>query len=122
MVYQAVFIVHVSGGIMTLLCAGFAFAEMWRGHPEWYRTCARVLGALAAFEILSGAFLSVLSLEISAAALCGGIAVYLALVFAVEYLLYVKTRRAVLVFPTGSALAPIAASLAVFSFVLSAGY
>ncbi len=122
MTYIFFFVLHIAGGCVTLGVAVYAAFGMWRARVEQYRTLAIGLGMLAAFEIVTGALLSIVSIDISAATLCNRIVLYLTFVFCVELMLLVRIKNASLTFPTELALSPIAASLAVFAGVLALGF
>ena len=119
MAYEITFVLHIIGALATGMVGAYALVALWNHFAEKYRFVAVVLGGLAAFEVLSGTTLSVLSLQISAASLCSRIVLYLSLVFVIEGLLLYRMHRDSLVFPLVATFTPILASLtALFAAVV----
>ena len=122
MAYEIVLIAHIIGACVTGVVAAYASVAMWNDFSDKYRLCATILGSLAAFEIVSGTALSVLSLQVSAASLCSRIFLYLAIVAIVELLLFARMKKVSVTFPISLVTSPIAASLILFSGALALGF
>lgn len=111
MVYWWILVLHLIGASATAFVGAYALVVLWNHFEDTYRRIAIILGALAAFEILSGTLLSALSLTVSAVSVCERLALYLSLVTIIEALLFVRMKKLLLAFPLTVVLSPIAASL-----------
>jgi len=122
MLYSALLIVHIAGGVATGIAASYAGIVLWRGTSSLYRACALTLSVLAVFEILSGVALSVVSVQITAQSLCSNIALYLSALLFIEALLFVRMKKVSMRFPLVRALSPILASLVLLIAAVSFGF
>jgi hypothetical protein len=120
--YIVVLTVHILGAIVTGLVGGFSLYAVLKGVAEKYRTSALALGALAAFEVVTGAFLAVISVEISAAAICSRVFIYLSFVAIVEMLLFNGMKKSSQAFPMRIVVSPILASLGVLCAAVAYGF
>ncbi len=121
MVYTVLLTAHIAGGVATGIVASYAGIALWQGMNASYRKCALVLSALAVFEVVSGTVLALLSVQLTAQALCTNIGLYLAGVSLVETLLFIRMKKVSLVFPVGRTLMPVAASLVFLVAAVSYG-
>lgn len=122
MMYEVALAVHIGGALVTGIVGTYALAALVRGKADTYKRYAIVLAVLAGFEIITGTSLSVLSLQVSAASLCGRIALYLSLVAVVELLLFLRMKQVRISFPLVPAFSPVTASLVLFVGALAAGF
>lgn len=110
--FSAVLIMHIAGAIATGIIAVYACTMMVLGRDTAYRMTAQLLAALAAFEVFTGIGLAVLSPEISVISVCGNIALYLAIVAALEVLLFLRMPNGVVRFPIVQTVSPISVGIA----------
>lgn len=119
--YSMLLIVHVTGAVLTGVVSCIALTIVVAERAEYYRVLALALSSLAAFEVLSGVVLSVLSPGVTAVSLCANIALYLSFVAVVELIISVSMRKRSREFPTSPVLAPICGSLAALGVVMVLG-
>ena len=122
MTYENLLAVHIIGGLATGGAGAYAAVTLWNYWAYSYRLAALILGGLATFEILTGTTLAVFSLRISAASVCERIALYLALVALIEFMLFKRMKKFSLVFPLTQVVAPIVGSLGLLLSALVAGF
>ena len=109
--YSILLVVHIAGACVTALVGAYALAMLWRREEGKYSRCAKVLGAVAGFEVLTGTVLAVLSLQVTALSLCANVVVYLSIVLLLEAALFMRMKKISIRFPSATAFSPIAASL-----------
>ena len=100
--YETVLMVHIlgTGAIATSLL--FAIADLFRKKEERYPIRAKHIGILFGFQLVSGSVLAALSTSFNLALFCQNIALYIAVVAAVEGALYVQMRPHTGHFPRGT--------------------
>lgn len=121
MLYETVLTVHIAAGVVTGLVASYAIATLWNHNASAYRATAISLGLLAAFEVLSGTSLSLLSPSVTALSICANILMYLSIVFFVEALLFARMKAIFRPFPLAQSISPVAGSLLVLLGAISLG-
>lgn len=122
MLYSVFLVLHIIGACVTGLVASYTGLVLWRKDSAHYRRLAQALGILAGLETITGVTLSVLSLNISTLSLCGNLAVYLSVIFALEAILFVRMKKVSLLFPLQLAFTPTAAGLAYFALAAARGF
>ncbi|MBI5470550.1 hypothetical protein HY968_04520 [Candidatus Kaiserbacteria bacterium] len=120
--YELLLAIHIAGACITGLAASYAGIAMWQRQENTYRPLALILGVLAGFEILTGTALSVVSSQITAISLCGNIAIYLSVVFAVEALLYTRMKKISLTFPLAYVATTVASALSLLAGAAALGF
>lgn len=121
MLYESILAFHLLGACATACVGSFVLYVLAREHVALYKNLTLILGGLAAYEVTTGVALAVSSYDVRAVALCTNIALYLAAVTTLEFLLYqhMRTRRAI--FPLVQVFSPIAASVAVLCAAVIVG-
>lgn len=122
MLYEIIFVLHILGALLTGVIGSYAIVQLWNKSSENYRLTALVLGGVASFEILTGTVLSVLSIQISAASLCGRIFLYLALVGIIESILFARMNKIAIRIPVTQIFSPLVASLTLYLTALGHGF
>ena len=122
MMYSIVLVLHLLTSTVTGLVIVYSLYALWSRADALYRLCALLLGAIAAFEVLSGTALAVLSPTLSASALSIHIFEYLSVCLVAEWLLFARMRKVSLVFPLAAAASPVVASVALFVVAISFGF
>jgi hypothetical protein len=89
----------------------YAMFAIVRNSTGSFTLMARVLSALAGFELLTGALLAAFSPSISIASVCDNFALYMLLVVTVLGALYVRTSRAGSRFPVTQSISSIAGGM-----------
>jgi glucose uptake protein GlcU len=93
MLYSIALASHLFAAAVTGVVILFASFAMVRSKREWYRSSALSLGVVAAFEVVSGVVLTVLSTTFTAQDLSSHMALYLGVCLAVETFLYIRTQE-----------------------------
>jgi len=122
MTYALVLALHLTAAAVTGVVLLSTLFVLWRHNSTLYRLCALVLGSVAAFEILSGTVLAIVSPQLSAAGLSVHIAEYLGVCAIAEAMLFARMHRASLAFPLAAAASPVIASILLFAAALSLGF
>lgn len=120
--FTAILTAHIIGALLTALVALYACVAIVARQEVLYRAVATSLGALAAFEVVTGTLLAVISPSITAVSVCGNIAIYLAVVGLVLSLVYIRIRQVAQRFPVANTLAPVGASIALITLALALGF
>ncbi len=120
--FDLILAAHLIGACATGVAASYAGIALWRQQESSYRPLSTWLGMLAGFEILSGTLLAIDSLSISAQSLCTNIAVYLAVVFFMEGILYARMKKVSLAFPLVRIAFPIASTLSFLGTAIALGF
>ncbi|MBP9757264.1 MAG: hypothetical protein KBD06_01565 [Candidatus Pacebacteria bacterium] len=84
---------HIVGAIVTIVVSVYALAIVVRGNQEQFPLVALFLGALAGFELTTGALLAALSPAVTVVSVCDNIALYLALVITVEASVFLRMHN-----------------------------
>ena len=121
MVYTGLLVLHIAAAIATIGLIANALYIVLRGREAWYRFSALALAGVAAFEIISGTALTLLSPELTAASLTFHIVAYLGICAGVEALLFIKMKKISLPFPLAATASPVFASVCMFALALYAG-
>lgn len=119
--YTGILALHVLATIATVGALGYALYSLHRKIETAYRKAALAIGSIAAFEVVSGTLLAVLSTTVTAAGLVIHIAAYLGFCLAVEALLFNRIRKTSVSFPVGAVTVPVLASLSFFVAALQSG-
>jgi len=114
--YLAALIVHLCGAGVTALALAASCYALSRGKEGSYLPLAVVLGVVAAFEIITGTALMMLSANATTIT-CRNMAIYLALVVGMQIALLLKSTRAIKT-PLVGSWSPIALSLLLTSALL----
>ncbi len=122
MTYSIVLGFHLAAAAVTGIVILFAMYSLFREMSAYYRAAALALGFIAAFEVLSGTALAILSPQLSAAALSLHIVEYLGVCAIAESLLFARMQKLSLAFPLRLAASPVLASVALFVAAISFGF
>ena len=122
MTYTAVLAVHIISACVTGAVIFYTLYVLALNKDTLYRICALVLGLIAAFQVLTGTILAILSPELSAAALSVHIVAYLGVCLGVEIPLFVRMKKGSLLFLLGWTASPVLLSTLVFVAAISYGF
>ena len=122
MIYSVLLAFHLVGAGATGLMGAYSIFNIAKGFTQKYKNNALVLGALATFEIITGTFLSIVSLQISASSICGKVLVYLSFVAIIEVLLFARMQKVSLTFPLVKVASPVASSLLLLLSAIAYGF
>lgn len=122
MMYAIVLGLHLTAAAATGLTIAYALYALARRMDAAYRLSALLLGSVAAFEVLSGTALAVLSPSLSAVALSAHIFEYLGVCLVVEAVLFIRMQKVSLVFPMRLVVSPVLASVALFVAAIHGGF
>lgn len=111
---------HIIAACITGVIIFYALYIAARGTATLYRNAALSLGFVAAFEVLSGTVLALISPELSAASLGLHIALYIGVCIIVESILFM--RMSIRLFPLRATATPVCASLLLFVAAVSYGF
>ncbi|MDB5225486.1 MAG: hypothetical protein JWL87_438 [Candidatus Adlerbacteria bacterium] len=111
MLYQAILALHLLATIATLVAIGYALYSVVRKREDSYARAALWLGGIAAFEVLTGTALAVLSPTLLASSLVMHIALYLGVCVGVEALVFARMKQVSRLLPVEVAASPVLASL-----------
>lgn len=122
MTYMLILILHIIGACLTGLVASYTGVALWHKSSESYRPLSITLGICAAFEVLTGTALSVISIQISTLSLCSNIALYLLACGIFEALLFARMKKIQVRFPFEITASPVLASLALMMVAIGFGF
>ena len=122
MIYTLFLWLHLACAFLTVGMSGASLAVLLAKKEEKYAFFARVIGSLAAIEIVSGLVMSLASPSVTALSLCANIGMYLSAVVILEGALYLRMKKVSLDFPLRFVISPIIASLTLFTGVLTMGF
>ena len=122
MLYNILLSLHVAGGCVSGIVALYCAYVLLTNKENAYRRLAITLGFLAGFELLTGALLSIVSIQLSAAAVCQRIVLYLALFIILEAILFIRMRKTSYPFPVRAAVSPVAAGFTLLLGSLALGF
>jgi hypothetical protein len=120
--YSAILVAHITGAVVTAVVAFFALLAMMMRNEHVYRRAAVMLASLAAFEVVSGTVLAVMSASVSVASICGNIGLYVAAVAALEAVLFMRMKKTTQKFPSMQAVATMGTSLAFLALAAAFGF
>lgn len=122
MIYLLVLALHLGAAALTGVAIVYALQALVCNKSQSYRTAALSLGFIAAFEVLSGTVLAIVSPDLSASALSAHIVEYLGVCLVVESLIFVQMKKISFAFPLQLTLSPVLASCLLFVATLSLGF
>lgn len=114
MTYQLVLALHLVGALATAIIALYALYALRINKGELFRKIAITVGGLAAFEILSGTLLAVLSSELTTKMVCNRLAIYLGVVATVEVMIFHAMKKTSTAFPVRTSLSPVTFGMGLF--------
>ena len=121
MAFGTLLALHISGAVLTALVALAACGIVLFRTSREYRTVAILLGLLAAFEVLTGTGLAIVSASVTVASVCGNIMLYLLSVAFVLTLLGARIKQESLQFPVLHTISSFGMSFAVIAVGLALG-
>ena len=122
MIYSVLLAFHLIGAGATGLMGAYSIFNIGNGFTQRLKNNALVLGVLAAFEIVTGTVLSVVSLQVSALSICGRVVVYLSFVAIIEVVLFSRMQKVSLKFPAREVVSPVASSLLLLLSAIAYGF
>lgn len=120
--FSALLISHIIGAVLTGAATLTVCVSVIAGYSTAYRSLSLLMGALTAFDVLTGTMLAVMSPMITVASVCDNIALYVAVVVCVQYVLYTRLKNTPRELQLVSALSPVGAALLLTAGALALGF
>lgn len=120
--FPSILAAHILGAVATFAIIFYAMIALLRSQSRQLEALAGILGILAAFEVVSGVALAIISNTVTVVSVCDNIALYLALVLVTQAALYTRMRGTGVRFPVVRSLSPVCGSICLLVLSAALGF